>query len=283
MGSTSATPAMPGPVGRAVVLRPPVPPAPPVRLARRAFVRLLLPVGVLVLLGGLGAVAMMLSGEPLVICMGLVITALLLLACVALVSLLRSNHGRIEVVQVHGRLELPPTATARWIWPIAAGLVLAMAGILVAGGAAGVDLGSTRFTSPGVGVVLAVLVLGGVLANPPSPSAVPRIVLTSDGVGRRRRQRTRLMGWDEIAPPRLVTDPGVQVVVWRRNVRGAPLSSAGGLDELRLILPLALYGSDPRLVLALVEHYRANPGDRAELAGPEVIERLRRGDLDTIR
>lgn len=50
-------------------------------------------------------------------------------------------------------------------------------------------------------------------------------------------------------------------------------------EQVQVLLPIAMCGSDPNLVLALIEHYRTHPGDRAELAGPEVIDRLRRGDF----
>lgn len=267
--------------GGVVVLHPPVETGPPVRLARGRRARLLGLLGLVVPLAGLGAVAMALSGEPLVIALGLTIAAALVLACVAVGALvLAPRDGRIELATVRRRLELPPTRVARVAGPVGAGLALLFSALLVLGGLQGVDMGSTRFTSPFVGLVLGAIVLVGVLRNPPGGARTARVVLTPDGVGRRRGTEVELLPWDEITAPRLSVEPAVQLTIWRRSVtpaRGARPSEA--LADARLVLPLATYRSDPNLVVALVEHYRTHPRDRAELGTSAAVERVRRGEL----
>lgn len=270
-------PARPG----VVVLHPPVGDAPPVRLARRRRVRILGLFALVVPLAGLGAVAMMASGEPLVVALGLTIVAALVLGCVAVGAVvLAPRDGRIELETVRRRLELPPTRAAQLAGPVGAGLALLFSALLVLGGLQGVDMGSTRFTSPFVGLVLGAVVLVGVLRNPPGGARTPRLVLTPDGVGRRRGTELELLGWDEITAPRLSVDPAVELTLWRRSVtptQGA--RPAEVLADARLVLPLAAYRSDPNLVVALVEHYRTHPRDRAELGTPEAVDRVRRGEL----
>lgn len=271
------------PAPRSQALRVPVA-GPPVRPPRRVLVRLLLSASFCAPLAGLGAVAMLRSAEPLLMAAGLVVAVFVLYGCALVVLVVRSYEGRIDVAQGRLGLELHPAARARWAGPVLFALGGAFAVILVLGGVTGVDLGSSRFTSPAVGVLLLVALVVGLFTTPPSPSAVPWVVVAPDGVGRRRGQRTRLIDWDEVDAPRLVTTPAVKVVVWKRDARLAPVTSARDADQdaMRIEIPVRLYRSDPRLVLALIEHYRAHPGDRGELAGPEAIDRLRRGDLDPL-
>lgn len=267
--------------GGVVVLHPPLETGPPVRLARGRRARILVPLALVVPLAGLGAVVMMLSGEPLVLALGLTIAAALVLGCVAVGSLvLAPRDGRIELETVRRRLELPPTRVARLAGPVGAGLALLFSALLVLGGLQGVDMGPTRFTSPFVGLVLAAIVLVGVLRNPPGGARAARLVLTPDGVGRRRGTEIELLPWDEVTAPRLSVDPAVQLTIWRRSVTPAAGARASqALADARLVLPLATYRSDPNLVVALVEHYRTHARDRAELGTAEAVERVRQGEL----
>ena len=224
---------------------------------------------------------MTVSDEPVIIAMGLTTGTLLALGCCVFIDMFfRPRAGRIEVATTRGGLELPPTAVMRWSGPVAAVLVLLFAGLLAMSGSADFTYAPRRYHWPTVGVILGLVVLGGILHSPPSPARVPRLVLTPHGIGTRRGDRTRVLDWDAIVPPNLRIGKRVDLVV-RHPIKVPP----AGADPLEVLdtpmveVPIGRYASDPNLVLALIEHYRTHPEDRAELAGPEVVDRLRRGDF----
>ncbi|WP_250442562.1 hypothetical protein [Actinotalea sp. C106] len=243
-------------------------PGPPVRLRTGHLVRLISSVGTLVLLGGVGAVAMLLSGVPVVAAIGATLLTALTLGSMALWALfLRPRRGRLEVLPGSGELRLPAVAGVRPIvvaWPW---LGLVLAALLVLAGVVGIDMGP-RIAGPGAGLVLAVIIIGALSRRDTGSHALPYVALSPRGLVHQKSKRRILVPWDEIDTVRIETKPGVLL-----RVRWAPEL---GQDEF-VSFPLGLHASDPRLVLALVEHYRRHPEHREELADRSAVSRIERG------
>ncbi len=253
-------------------LRRAVEPGPAVRLPTGRLLRLLVPVGLLVLVLAAGPAVAIGSGEPVRVAIGAVLLALLVLGSVTVFTqLLGSRRGRLDVEDRPEGLTLPPATTVRWLAVGTPVLGLAFALLLVLGGVLGLDIGP-RTASPGVGAVLVILIVGSLVRRPRGTGPSPRVVLGPDGVTHWSRGRATSAAWDEIGDVRLRTEPAVQLVVSRAGT----WDGVGGRD---LVVALAMHSSDPRLVEAVVRHYWRTPGDRSELGTERAVERIEHGVL----
>lgn len=175
-------------------------------------------------------------------------------------SILASRPGRLVVrLTDDGALVLPGSAAQRLMyWP------------LVAVSTLGVPLMWRIHHLPGarVSLIQQVLLVGSTLVGPVLAVRLLRarpseVVLRRDSVTARPAfGQEHTVGWRDL-PARA---PGPHPL-------GAMLARAGHEFPERAL------ASDPSLVAAVVEHYRATPGDRREFANGRVLDRLWAGEI----
>lgn len=216
-------------------------------------------IGVMLVVAGLPLVIAALAREPgfrlFMLAMGLLILAAVPVAVVWTRSL---SAGRVRVDAVGGLRFAPPA------WLGVALLALAVAGVLVGAlpyvlAAEGIPalMGSgVRRYSPGVLALLSLGWLGYQLAGWREPRG---LTLSPEGLrGVRGADRVRL-AWDDL--DRVEVAPGWSARLILHTVAG----SAHAITAQWM-------GSDPNLVAAIVEHFRAHPEDRPALVdGPAAI------------
>jgi hypothetical protein len=102
-----------------------------------------------------------------------------------------------------------------------------------------------------------------------------RLVLTPDGLGTAGLDGDAWLDWDDVRAVTVVQEnqwsvvrvlPVARAASWRHR-RRARFLSAGSAGEPCLDVPGPALPVDPRAVIAAIEHYRAHPAARAELAG----------------
>ncbi|KGM13339.1 hypothetical protein N869_14840 [Cellulomonas bogoriensis 69B4 = DSM 16987] len=213
-------------------------------------------------------------GPPATVTLGLATLAMLVLACRALwAMLLRPRGGRIEVLATSRGLELPAAAGIRPVVVAAPWFGLVAAALMVFAGALGYEA-VHRVPGHVAGLVLGVFSIGVLLLQTTYSATLVSMTLTPHGIVRHGLKHDTVVPWEEVFWVTIVTRPGIHLRIGHR---------AGADRHKPVVIPLALLDSDPRLVVAVVEHYRRHRKHRAELADGTAVSRIERGELKGLR